>query len=312
MSEIKNKSLTIRAPAKINLHLEVIGKRKDGYHELAMIMQSIDLSDILEIEPNNEGHINLFSNNKELSLNEDNLINKAAILLKQISGNKNLGASINLEKNIPIGAGLGGGSSDAAATLIGLNQLWELNLSYNDILHLACKLGSDVPFCVNGGSQFCFGRGEILEKYNFESNYALILLKSTELSISTSEIYKKYSQKYKKFMSLTDTKIKNIRTNLKLKDFTNTNIFRKEILIQNDLQKIVLKENKSVNKALNLLSGINDSLSISMSGSGPSCYAIFDNFQIAKKNYDDNIEIFNKCGFDAWICKFINNGITFN
>tara|TARA_Y100001933_G_scaffold263255_1_gene323977 strand:- start:5247 stop:6185 length:939 start_codon:yes stop_codon:yes gene_type:complete len=311
MIELKNKKIIVNAPAKINLHLEVIGKRKDGYHELAMIMQSINLYDVLEIEANQEGHLNLSTDSNQLSDNDDNLIMKAAILLKKISKKKNLGANIKLKKNIPIGAGLAGGSSDAAATLLGLNKLWKLNIDDKDIKNLASKIGSDVPFCINGGSQFCFGRGEILEKCDLFSNYALILLKSKNLSISTSEIYKKYSQENCENMTLSDIKIKDKRKNLKLRNFSKNGFINENISLQNDLQNIVKRENPSVFNALNLLRNLDKSLFFSMSGSGPSCFAIFDNLKIAKEIYYQNIEIFKKYGYDSWFCNFCNTGVTF-
>ena len=163
MSRLPTTKICVKSPAKINLHLEIIGKREDGYHELAMIMQNIDLFDYIEFENNHIGEIELNSDCKDLSLNDDNLIIKAANYIKEISNNKKLGANIFLKKNIPIGAGLAGGSSNAAATLIGLNKLWDLNLDYETILSLSAKLGSDVPFFVNGGCQFCFGREKFLK-----------------------------------------------------------------------------------------------------------------------------------------------------
>jgi len=128
MQDLAKTKINIKSPAKINLHLEVIGKREDGFHELAMIMQNIDLSDYLEFQINNEGLIKLESDCNDLSLSSDNLIVKSANLLRKKS-NIELGVNIFLRKNIPIGAGLAGGSSNAAATLIGLNKLWNLNLN---------------------------------------------------------------------------------------------------------------------------------------------------------------------------------------
>ena len=128
MSNLSTTKICVKSPAKINLHLEIIGKREDGYHELAMIMQNIDLSDYIEFENNQIGEIKLKSDSKDLSLDEDNLIIKAANYIKDLSKNKELGANIFLKKNIPIGAGLAGGSSNAAATLVGLNKLWDLSL----------------------------------------------------------------------------------------------------------------------------------------------------------------------------------------
>ena len=141
----------------------------------AMIMQNIDLSDYLELEINNEGLIKLESDCNHLSLSSDNLIVKSANLLKKIS-NIDLGANIFLRKNIPIGAGLAGGSSNAAATLIGLNKLWNLDLDQNTLFSLASSLGSDIPFFINGGIQLCFGRGEILEKLDSNFEYGVLLL----------------------------------------------------------------------------------------------------------------------------------------
>ena len=192
MQDLAKKKINIKSPAKINLHLEVIGKREDGFHELAMIMQNIDLADYLEFEINNEGLIELESDCNDLSLSDDNLIVKSANLLRKKS-NIDYGANIFLRKNIPIGAGLAGGSSNAAATLIGLNNLWDLKLDQETLCSLASTLGSDIPFFINGGIQLCFGRGEILEKLDSTLQYGAILLKNPNVSVSTAETYKKYS-----------------------------------------------------------------------------------------------------------------------
>ncbi len=235
MSDLKNKKIIINAPAKINLHLEIIGKREDGFHELAMVMQSINLSDQLEIEINNEGKLNLKTDSANLDNGDENLIIKAARLIKDYSGKKELGANIFLRKNIPIGAGLAGGSSDAAGTLIGLNELWNLNLNSKILHQLASKLGSDVPFCIKGGSQYCFGRGEILKKYNFTKPYGLLLIKNSNISISTAYVYKKYYEKYSRFIDLSNINIEQKRDTLKNLGFINKDIFQKKINIRNDL-----------------------------------------------------------------------------
>ena len=153
-------TLTALAPAKINLHLEVLGLRSDGYHELAMVMQSLDLVDTLRFKPTADGQINLSCDRPELPSGADNLIVKAAQLLRSRSGLPELGAAIELDKRIPIGAGLAGGSSDGAAALLGLNQLWGLGFSQEALLGFAAELGSDMPYCLEGGTRLCFGRGE--------------------------------------------------------------------------------------------------------------------------------------------------------
>ena len=308
MSELSKKKISIKSPAKINLHLEVIGKRKDGYHELAMIMQNIDLADYLEFEINKEGLIKLKSDCNHLSLDSDNLIVKSANLLKKLSNN-DLGANIFLKKNIPIGAGLAGGSSNAAATLIGLNMLWNLNLDNNELLKLSASLGSDVPFFINGGTQLCFGRGEILEKLNYKYEYGVLLLKNPNVSISTAETYKKYSNQFIKQVEMTNDLIDNIRNDLRKNSLKDFKIKDKYIKIKNDLQLIVESENESVKQALYLLSNLKNCLTFAMSGSGPTCFALFNDFDNANKALNDNYKLFKKNGFDSWACKILDKGI---
>ena len=307
--ESKNSKITLVSPAKINLHLEVLGKRKDGYHELAMLMQSINLEDYLEIEINSNGLINLSSSNTDLDLKEDNLIIKAANILRNYYPDRNLGANIFLKKNIPIGAGLAGGSSNAAATLIGLNKLWELNLDQPTLHNFSLKLGSDVPFFLEGGSQYCFGRGEVLEKHTLDSRFFLIILKNPKISLSTSEIYKKYSDKFQGDFCSSEKEYEEKRNNLRSIEFTHFNLLNRRIKIRNDLQKIVQNENKSVYDALNLFSQIEECICFSMSGSGPSCYGLFDNYDIAKKVYETNQKLFLSFGYNSWLCQFQSEGI---
>ena len=311
MTKLSTTKICVKSPAKINLHLEIIGKREDGYHELAMIMQNIDLSDYIEFENNQIGEIKLKSDSKDLSLDEDNLIIKAANYIKDLSKNKELGANIFLKKNIPIGAGLAGGSSNAAATLVGLNKLWDLDLDYETIFLLSAKLGSDVPFFIEGGCQFCFGRGEILEKYSSNFDFGVILLKNPNISISTVDTYKKYSQEFcPKYFTETE-KTNKIRNDLRVNGFNDFKLSEQRINVKNDLQVIVERENNSVKKALYLLSNLQNCLSFSMSGSGPTCFALFKDINIASEVFEQNHKMFNNNGFEAWVCKLINSGITF-
>jgi 4-diphosphocytidyl-2-C-methyl-D-erythritol kinase len=146
--------LTVYAPAKINLVLEVLGKHND-YHQISSIVQSIDLCDVLNFQPDEEISFEC----DEPSLERDNLVTKAATLIKE-STKYSLGARIELRKHIPWGVGLGGGSSDAAATLLALNELWELRLSLSELVRLASELGSDVPFFIYKGTALVEGIGE--------------------------------------------------------------------------------------------------------------------------------------------------------
>ena len=148
----------ISAPAKVNLVLEVLSKREDGYHEIRSLIQTIDLCDDLYFEADSEMH---FECNVDALQTSDNLVLKAAELLKD-TYNYERGAKIRLEKVIPSSAGLGGGSSDAAMTLLALNRLWRLRLKREDLLQLAARLGSDVPFFLTWGMALVKGRGEIV------------------------------------------------------------------------------------------------------------------------------------------------------
>ena len=310
MSELHKGKICIKSPAKINLHLEVVGKRYDGFHELAMIMQNIDLSDHLEFNLNHNGVIKLKSDCQELCLESDNLIVKSANLLREIS-NKDLGANIFLKKNIPIGAGLAGGSSNAAATLIALNKLWGLNLDYNKILSLSERLGSDVPFFIRGGSQLCFGRGEILEEFKSNLEYGVLLLKNPNVSISTSEVYRRYSNKFSNYFDLSSQNIENIRNKLRKKILNHSYPLDQSIRIKNDLQLVVENENDSVKVALQLLSNLKNCLKFSMSGSGPTCYALFKDFETANESLVENHKLFKNNGFDTWVCKLLDKGVTY-
>ena len=183
--------LLVSAPAKINLHLEVLGLRPDGFHELAMVMQTLDLADQLRLKPSADGRISLRCSRSDLPTDGSNLIVKAAELLKARVGLPELGASIELEKRIPIGAGLAGGSSNGAAALLGLNALWGCGFSQVQLLEMAAQLGSDMPFCLGGGTQLCFGRGEVLESAGLAGApaFSVLLIKHPEASVSTPWAY---------------------------------------------------------------------------------------------------------------------------
>ena len=302
--------LVVEARAKINLHLEVLGLRSDGFHELAMVMQSINLSDHLKMTNSEEKNITLKSNNKDISNGEDNLIIKAAKLLKNKVGNSQLGADIELEKNIPVGAGLAGGSADAAATFVGLNKLWKLNLEIKELEKLSKEIGSDIPFCISGGRQMCFGRGEILEKLkNKKSSLGIILLKDPSIQVSTPTAYKQYQKQYGHNYLKNDRDFEKRRNILRSNDWSDQSLLDKQKEIQNDLQKTVCPMAPEVEKSLKILSGLSGSGLVSMSGSGPSCFALFKNYDEAKKVLKDHVNEFERAGLSAWACSMKSNGV---
>ncbi len=178
--------LSLPAYAKINLAIDILGKRADGYHEVAMIMQSIDLADFISLSAAEQG-ISLTTDCRDLPADADNLAWRAAALLQQVYGVKQ-GVHIHIEKNIPLAAGLAGGSADAAAVLRGLNLLWDLQLTNDDLETIGSQLGSDVPFCIDGGTVLATGRGEILTPIAPLMPCYVVLAKPP-ISVSTAWVY---------------------------------------------------------------------------------------------------------------------------
>ena len=178
-----------KAPAKINLLLDVLRKREDGYHEVEMVMTMVDLSDRLEMEELARDAIIISSQAGYIPLDEKNLAFQAAKLIKERYDVKQ-GVYIHLDKKIPVAAGLAGGSSDAAATLRGLNRLWGLNIPTQELQQLGAELGSDVPFCVTGGTAIARGRGEQLEHIDNPPQCWVVLAKPP-INVSTADVYGK-------------------------------------------------------------------------------------------------------------------------
>ena len=175
------------APAKINLTLDTLYKRDDGYHEVEMIMTTIDLSDRLSFEKRNDSRIVLKVDETFIPSDDRNLAYRAALLMKETYQIKQ-GVTITLEKNIPVAAGLAGGSSDAAATMRGMNRLFELNRSLDELSELSAAIGSDVPFCVYGTTALCKGRGEILDILP-KTPSAWVIVAKPQAGLSTPEVY---------------------------------------------------------------------------------------------------------------------------
>lgn len=185
MMEIK-----VLAPAKINLMLDVTGKRDDGYHTLTTIMQSVSLADIVEISETDTGKVIVSSDNESISSNQDNIAYKAAVKFINFANIQHNGLNIHIQKNIPSEAGLGGGSADAAAVLAGLNHMYKTDLSLEQLCSIGVSIGADVPFCIVGGTRLCVGIGEIMtETFPLEKCYIVIAKGNT--GISTKSAFEK-------------------------------------------------------------------------------------------------------------------------
>ena len=242
--------LKLRAPAKLNLHLEVIRKRNDGFHDISSLFTLIELFD----------SITLIKNSNSIELVESipikhNIVLKAANLLKDIFSVKE-GVKIELVKAIPDQKGLGGGSSDAASTLLGLRKFWNLNISDEDLAKIALKLGSDVPFFIFGKTAWAEGRGEILTEYPYEKKYYLLFF--PELKISTKNAFEQVN-----FLS---------RTAIKKKNFTSDQSF-------NSFEEWIRETYSEMDKAFENLRLIGQP---KLSGTGSSIFLEFDNKSDAK------------------------------
>ena len=179
--------ITVPAPAKVNLYLEVVGKRPDGYHELRTVMQTVDLLDELVLDATSDGTISLECDACGMPPQEENLVYRAAVALQERFGIEE-GARIRLEKRIPAGGGLGGGSSDCAAALKGLTRLWGLDAAHEDLHEIASRLGSDIPFFLTGGTAVCRGRGERVEPVPCRHVFHCVLV-TPGFPVSTANVY---------------------------------------------------------------------------------------------------------------------------
>ena len=260
------KELVLKSPAKINLGLQVLGKRSDGYHEVRTILQEIELHDLLYLSRIEEG-IQLQCNHPRLPLNEQNLAFKAARLIKEktrFSG----GVKIYVDKKIPLGGGLGGGSSNAACVIKGLNQLWGLGLTLEEMQNLGAEIGSDVPFFISGGTALATGRGEKIQQLPPLPKTWLIVI-TPDLEISTSWAYKNLN------LELTNC---STNSNVILPEDERNRWFSRvwEGKWINTFEDLVIREYPIVGEAKKLLEQVGARW-VSLSGSGSSVFGIFNN-----------------------------------
>lgn len=267
------KEIIIESYGKINLGLDVLYKRQDGYHEIRTIMQQISLSDTLALEEIKEGII-LSSNSKSIPLDSSNLAYKAWEKIKEKTG-INKGINIKIGKNIPVSAGLAGGSSNAAAVLKGLNELWELDLNDEELKDIGVEIGADVPFCIVGGTALAEGIGEKLTKLKPFTGKNLLLV-NPGICISTAETYKKLKLQNKAKIDIEEIISYIENDNLKALSESMINVMEDVVIgdypivaeIKDDLMKY-------------------GALSSLMSGSGSTVFGLFDH--IDKLNYCKSI-----------------------
>jgi len=263
VNKITNESVTINAPAKINLFLEVLNKREDGFHNINSLFQAVSLFDRLEISIKHKSGCDIILlNNKDLPTDNDNLIAKTFKLLTS-EFNLKKGITVKIEKNIPIAAGLGGGSADAAATIMGCNVLFNLGLSKQEMAVLGLKLGSDIPFFFSSGQALISGRGEIIKESTFPIDYHLVLV-NPNISVSTASSY-----------SVLKRGLTNFKNPFNLAPCRTVEELVEQLrLCGNDFEEVHLKSFEVLQRIKDELLQLG-ALLVRMSGSGPTMFGIF-------------------------------------
>jgi len=275
------RELALRTSAKVNLALEVLGKREDGYHEIATVLQAVDLFDRLKVEVADT--LSLHTDDPALPTDDGNLVMRAARLLQKAAG-VDAGARIRLTKRIPVAAGLGGGSSDAAATLWGLNRLWKLRWPVARLQELAVELGMDVPFFLGSGRAMATGRGERLTPLPSGGGYALVLV-NPRVALSTREVYGRVPAGWRAEPTGTERVVEALRTR---------NVGKVAAALTNNLERVVEPVMPVVArmKAALLAAG---ALAAIMSGSGPTVFGL-------ARSLDHARQIRTRVSRAGWAC----------
>ena len=310
------KSYSLIAPGKINLYLEIIGDRADGFHELVMILQTIELADVIDLKSNDTQEITLHCNHPQVPVDETNLAYRAAELMCDNFTDSYAnygGVDITITKNLPVAAGLAGGSTDAAAVLVGIDLMWNLGLTQPELQDLAAKLGSDVPFCISGGTAIATGRGEKLDLITNLDNLWVVLGKYKNLSVSTPWAYQTYRQNYRNSYVSDVEGIISRSDRVRSGDLMNA-IIKKEgkkigDLLYNDLEKVVLPEYSQVAKLRELFTDVGV-LGTMMSGSGPTVFALCENEEQATVVANNVRKTINDSDLEFWVTKLGSSGIA--
>jgi len=307
---------TLTAPAKINLHLEIIGDRADGYHELVMILQGIGLEDRIQLYAGSTQDIHLHCENPDVPLGADNIAYKAAQLMCQEYPQAYAqygGVEISIEKNIPVAAGLAGGSTDAAAVLVGINLLWKLGLTQPELQTLASQLGSDIPFCLEGGTALALGRGEEIWPLDELREAKVILAKHRNLYVSTAWAYQTYRQQFEQTYLQQPEQVEAGRKQAHSANLVSAiaqQDYRKiGQLLYNDLEKVVFPAYPQVEALKAAFQEENEVLGTLMSGSGPTVFAICPASTLAEKLAAKVQSKLNDPTIQFWITQLTSHGI---
>ena len=260
--------MVVKGPAKINLTLDVLNRREDGYHNVKMVMQSLQLCDEVTVELQGND-ITVSSNSGVIPCDENNIAYKAAKVMLQKTG-INTGVKIHIQKNIPVAAGLAGGSTDGAAVLVALNTLLDANLSEDELMELGGKFGADVPYCIMQGTALATDTGVVLSKLCPYGEHTVLLVKPP-IAVSTPWVYKNLDLK-----NVTHPDVDKFINCIENKDYKKSYEY-----MGNVLESVTINEYPVIAEIKNKMMELGASVSL-MSGSGPTVFGIFENEQKAK------------------------------
>ncbi|MFM7448520.1 MAG: 4-(cytidine 5'-diphospho)-2-C-methyl-D-erythritol kinase [Leptolyngbyaceae cyanobacterium] len=306
---------SLLAPAKINLYLEILGDRPDGLHELVMVMQTINLADQIDIESNGTHHHRVVCDHPEVPQDRTNLAYRAAELMeKQFPEcfSRYGGVDITIHKQIPVGAGLAGGSSNAAAVLVGLDLIWQLGLTQIELQALGAQLGSDVPFSISGGTALATGRGEKLDSLPHLDNFWVVLAKYASLSVSTPWAYQTYRKDFGDSYLSSPTEQEQRRRQVHAGPML-TAIGQRDLgqigqLLYNDLEKVVMPAYPKVARLREEFQQLGV-LGTLMSGSGPTVFALLPDRDQAERVKDQIQTIIPDPDLNLWVSRFYASGV---
>lgn len=267
-------SLSLQARAKINLGLDVLRRRQDGYHEVKMVMQTVGICDRLDFEKLSEDCIRICTNKEELPADEHNLIYKAAKLMKETYKIAE-GVSVKLEKNIPIAAGMAGGSTDAAAAIHGMDQLFGLGLSLEEKQRLGVKIGADVPYCLMGGTALSEGIGEVLTALPAVPDAFLVVAKP-DINVSTKFVYENLHA---------DSLTRHPDIDGMVQCIQNGDLEGITALMENVLETVTVKRYPIIEEMKAFLKE-HGAMNALMSGSGPTVFGVFRDEETAGRAYE--------------------------
>jgi 4-diphosphocytidyl-2-C-methyl-D-erythritol kinase len=285
-----------RAYAKINLTLDVLRRRPDGYHEVDMVMQSIDLSDLVWLDCRSDSEIVLDLNAGHIPSDERNLAVQAAMLFRKYTGIR-AGVQINLEKNIPVAAGLAGGSSDAAAVLRGLNRLFDTGLTPDELADMGAEIGSDVPFCIYGGTAIARGRGEVLERIAHPCHLYVLLI-YPRVFVSTADIYQA--------LQPTDF-VTAVQSERMVQALMEQDVDAVPYLVHNVMQHVTFAAYPGVKQLADKVESVTRH-PVHMSGSGPTLFCLAPTVQQANRMYNALRGVMRDVHLSHFVSNISNSG----